>query len=306
MTDDSVGLTRRAVDNAGNRFRAYEQQPVDSLVIQRYREIRALTLAPLYNELQEVFSRVPSVLSCRIKRMDTIIRKLRRETRMDLSRMDDIVGFRVVVPSISVQRRLVANLQANIPVCRIHDRVDKPKPSGYRGVHVIITHQIQHPGTGQAYGYPVEIQVRTCYQNLWSTISESFGEQVKEGGGTKEERGYLTELSDEIYAWENNHASEQQGEELPTTTGLDCVVILFDKRAGKLFVSESFGQDVTTSLRRVMYLEETHRADLRRETVLLLVPPGPDRARITHTRYYSPFGIPVIPPFLTPRMPRPG
>ena len=37
------------------------------------------------------------------KRIDTVIRKLRRESKMDLSFMNDICGYRVIVPSKSIQ-----------------------------------------------------------------------------------------------------------------------------------------------------------------------------------------------------------
>ena len=70
------------------------------------------------------------------KTTPSIIAKLERE-RTRLSRMQDIAGCRVVVPTLVEQDRVVDELRARFPATEICDRRQKPS-HGYRAVHLVV------------------------------------------------------------------------------------------------------------------------------------------------------------------------
>lgn len=130
----------------------------------------------------------PLRVSQRHKRMATIIDKLTREPGMRLDRMQDIAGCRAVVDTISQVRSVERRYRVRPPpegVRRITDYIDDPKPSGYRGVHVIIQHDDRL----------VEVQLRTIVQHHWAVSVERLGgligEDLKSGRGPVEVVSFL-------------------------------------------------------------------------------------------------------------------
>ncbi len=125
----------------------------------------------------------------------SIVQKLRRETEMQLSRMQDIAGCRLVVATLPDQDGAVRDLTQAFVKVRVLDRREKPS-HGYRAVHIIVS------GQGKA----VEIQVRTELQNLWAQLSEVmsdvFDPAIKYGGGNAQAQNLLTLTSGNIASLE--------------------------------------------------------------------------------------------------------
>lgn len=116
-------------------------------------------------------------VSQRLKRVPTIIDKLVREPTMQLANMQDIGGCRAVLGSIDEVRRVQRRLSRNRPPVRVSDYIAEPRPSGYRGVHVIVRYD----------GRPVEVQLRTQVMHEWAITVERaggrLGEDLKSGYG---------------------------------------------------------------------------------------------------------------------------
>ncbi len=102
---------------------------------------------------------------------------------MDLSRMSDIVGVRVIMDSIENQNRALDLLTNELVTKTVYDY--RTAERLYRCIHVIVR-------TDQQL---LEIQLRTLPQHLWAVESEAFGEQVKEGRRSDRIQSYLTTLS---------------------------------------------------------------------------------------------------------------
>lgn len=130
---------------------------------------------------------IKNIMAGRIKRTKSIIRKLRRPENqgMDLSRMSDVVGLRVILASVMDQDQALQSLAGDLPM--VHNPYDyRNRESGYRAIHVI-------SGTP---AHRIEIQLRTCPQHYWAVESERLGERTKEGAGTEEAKEFLKRLSD--------------------------------------------------------------------------------------------------------------
>ena len=295
--------SNRSIARAGERFREYKEVPGDRDILLAYRLFLSGDVAPVFGALRDCMSGVPGLTSCRIKRLDSIVRKLRRQHAMDLVRMDDVIGFRMIVPSLSLQDELLARFKDGDVDLRVKDCRDEPR-LGYRAIHLILRRERQLPGAKAPSMYPYEVQIRTYYQHLWSSTSESFGELVKEGGGTPEVRSYLDLLSNELRDAESSDPARSQMEEIHQPPGLSFYSLQFDHRSRDLRNLQSFGGDVERAMSYFGYLENQARDDLSSETVLLGCSSSIDELKVTHLRYFVPRGIPDLPDDIRAKLPR--
>ncbi len=180
-----------AVDQLGERLR--KTLTVEDLrVLDQYRREfgsdYAVVVASLRNTLALDTSGRPA------KSTTAIVEKLKRGS-MRLSQMQDIAGCRIIVADTLVQDAVVARLATMFPSTSIMDRRDRPS-HGYRAVHIIVRPKKR----------PIEIQVRTVLQHLWAEFSEkaadTFGIDVKYGGGRKTVREVLDRASETVASFE--------------------------------------------------------------------------------------------------------
>lgn len=144
----------------------------------------------------------------RHKRVERIIQKLARPRSSRLSSLQDIAGVRAVVPDLTALRRLqrhiesrwsaqVTNTSGVVQARRTADYIAKPRDSGYRAVHLIVTYN----------GLPVEVQLRTQNQHFWADLSERVSRNVdvelKAGGGPEEIVSFFVDLGNRVGAVDN-------------------------------------------------------------------------------------------------------
>ena len=293
--------TNSQIDKAGDRVRKYREQPGDFELIRYYRNFRTQLLLPVFRDVVRAIENVPCVVACRVKRFDTILRKLRRPVlSTKLVKMDDVVGYRVVCCHLQDQARCVSQLQATLKGVRAKNYLDRE--NGYRAVHLIGQVQQALMGSPTERDYSYEVQVRTYYQHIWATVSESFGEKVKAGGGDAETQAYLLCLCSRIKCFESNRSSEPQ-RELESDHSVSFFLCNYDKRLGEIVRKDYFGSDFSGAMNMYEYLER-QELDERYETVLLGVS-DELTLRVTHERYFGVKGVPPIPESITPRRARP-
>lgn len=102
----------------------------------------------------------------RLKKSNTILSKLSRESGLDLSRMQDIGGCRVVFESVDDLRRVEKLIKRTWGTELHHEKdyINEPRESGYRGVHLIVIRD----------GKLIEIQLRTLVMHEWAELVEAF------------------------------------------------------------------------------------------------------------------------------------
>lgn len=181
----------------GSRLRHGTQREADFASLDQLRAELDSVLVNVAIAAAECLTGLPAVMAGRAKRTRSIIRKLRRPENfgMDLSRMEDLVGLRVVVPSQVEQQQVLDRLEASLTMRRLHDY--RAFEREYRAVHFV----------AESAGRLVEIQVRTIPQQLWANESESFGEVAKEGGGDPVIREYLREFALVCYELDQGRAA---------------------------------------------------------------------------------------------------
>ena len=132
----------------------------------------------------------------RLKRMDTIVGKLRRPgLNLKLNEMNDIAGCRVVLTS---QRDVGLFYDALVerapikPEKGIKNYIVCPKGDGYRSIHIITRHSSPSAGLSGLY---CETQIRTRLQHAWATALETYdvvsGKGIKFGGGDADEKRFF-------------------------------------------------------------------------------------------------------------------
>lgn len=152
---------------------------------------RAAHAYPLMRERIRLTTISKGLTAGRIKRMDSIRKKLRRSP-ISLDRMQDLAGIRAILPTMEDVNRVRRRYSEDL---RTSDYVAEPKTGGYRSIHLI--KPFDEAGAGAMYrGQKVEIQLRTHLQHVWATAVEAIGnmrgEDLKAGEG---DRGWLRLLT---------------------------------------------------------------------------------------------------------------
>jgi putative GTP pyrophosphokinase len=167
------------INRAGDAFRANQQPTEDErAAFEAWRAGHKNVLNTFQAILRKWSKGLGIQVAQRLKRRLTIIDKLFREPKMQLARMDDIAGCRLIFQDISsLEEFRTKALKAGFKH-RIKNSIDKydyikhPKTTGYRGIHDVYEYNPKSkPGKPYA-GLMMELQYRTQAQHAWATAVE--------------------------------------------------------------------------------------------------------------------------------------
>jgi len=136
----------------------------------------------------------------RLKRIPSIVNKLKRFPSMKLQRLQDIGGCRVILSDTSKVYALKNDITkkfSNHKLIKENDYIEEMKDSGYRGIHLIYKYQ------GKTHtifnNHLIEIQLRTELQHAWATSVEILGtylnESLKSSQGSQEILDFFKKVS---------------------------------------------------------------------------------------------------------------
>lgn len=175
---------RNQVDNAGFVLADPNACAADLerafTVINNWRSAHNYPLNTFQVTLRNKSKRIESVaplVAQRIKRLESITAKLRRQPTLQLSQMQDIGGCRSVVSSLKKATELVEaykNARFEHEFQGSKNYIESPKPDGYRSYHLIY----RYKGTPRTAAYNklrIEIQIRSRMQHAWATAVEAVG-----------------------------------------------------------------------------------------------------------------------------------
>jgi ppGpp synthetase/RelA/SpoT-type nucleotidyltranferase len=175
------GGSKTRVSKAGAAVRGGVETPEDLEVINVWRAAHKPVLNTFQGILRNRTRGTGTVVAQRHKRKQTIFDKLRRFPNMELHRMDDVAGCRLIFPDVaSLQKFREALHEARFRHKRRnevdrYDYIERPKPTGYRGIHDVYEYDVNSEVGQAAKGLLIEIQYRTTVQHAWATAVEVIG-----------------------------------------------------------------------------------------------------------------------------------
>lgn len=145
----------------------------------------------------------------RLKRLESITNKIERFPNMNLYRMQDLGGCRVIVDTVEQVYEAVdryKNSRIRHILKREYDYIQNPKDSGYRSYHMVYQF---HSDKNKTFNKNmlIEIQFRTNLQHTWATAVEMMGvytkSNLKSSQGNKDILRFFTLVSSVIAIKEN-------------------------------------------------------------------------------------------------------
>jgi putative GTP pyrophosphokinase len=175
------GGSKSRVNRAGESVRDGRATAEDLHVIDEWRAAHRGVLNTFQAILRGRTRDKGITVAQRHKRKRTIFDKLQRFPGMQLARMDDVAGCRLIFKDIAelVEFRAIFH-RARFKHKRRndldkYDYIKKPKQTGYRGVHDVYEYDVNSEVGKQLAGLNVEIQYRTLVQHAWATAVEVIG-----------------------------------------------------------------------------------------------------------------------------------
>lgn len=167
-----------------------------------------------YNPIEHLKTRIKSPESIR----DKLVRKGHAVTTANaIQHIQDIAGVRVIC-SFSTDVYRIAEMigkQGDVTLLEVKDYIAKPKPNGYKSLHLIV--QIPIFLTDRCVDVPVEIQIRTIAMDFWASLEHKiyykFNESVPSGIGSqlKEAAELIAALDERMFSL-NEQMQESKAE----------------------------------------------------------------------------------------------
>lgn len=155
---------------------------IDYITVETWRASHAWVINTFQANLRRRSRGTNIIVGTRLKRRVTIFNKLRRYPQMQLGRMHDIAGCRVIFPDVQsliefrndVHRARFAHTRKSMDEEK-WNYINHPKPDGYRGIHDVYEYDTRSNQRRAWKGLLIEIQYRTLLQHSWATAVEVAG-----------------------------------------------------------------------------------------------------------------------------------
>ena len=139
------------------------------VVVENWRASHAHVIKTFQANLRRRTRNTNFLVGQRLKRRITIEDKLRRQPEMNLARMHDIAGCRVIFPTLvellEFRKKFNSSRSKHRRITKERDQfnyIERPKSTGYRGIHDVYKYDSFAPSAKQWNGLSIEVQYRTC------------------------------------------------------------------------------------------------------------------------------------------------
>lgn len=311
------GGSKNRVNRAGANVRDGCATADDLQVIDDWRAAHRNVLNTFQAILRTRTRKTRTVVAQRHKRRTTIFGKLHRFPHMQLARMDDVAGCRLIFRSVSELYAFRRQFHKARFKHKRRDDVDKydyiksPKLTGYRGIHDVYIYDVNSEYGHALKGLMVEIQYRTSIQHAWATAVEVIGNitesqpKFQEGDKRYEQvmalaseilarayeraRGPFPNLDDEAVVKQFVKLNDELGL-LNMLRGLNAAKASVSKNKNTILIFPESGElqiqtfrDSTEALKRLFELEEQSNE----HDIVLVKADTSDEVRFAFKNYFS-------------------
>jgi len=178
---DPTAYSKGQINRAGAEVRTGDPSPEALDTINNWRASHAYILNTFQATLRNRTRGTNVTVAQRLKRMRTIVSKLGRQPKMELARMDDVAGCRLIFPNhgqLAAFRKAIHRARFGHKLRNDvykYDYIARPKFDGYRGIHDIYEYNVNSLLGRDYNGLLLELQYRTIYQHAWATSVEIIG-----------------------------------------------------------------------------------------------------------------------------------
>lgn len=170
--------SRQAINRAGDAVRTKSLSDGQVRALELWRLAHKDVINSFQSLLRQRARGKEIEVAQRLKRRLTIVDKLSRYPRMQLARMDDVAGCRLIFPNIDaltafrdeLHRAKFNHVRRNDPAK--YDYISAPTERGYRGIHDVYEYRARRKRSTASNGLLIELQYRTQQQHAWATAVE--------------------------------------------------------------------------------------------------------------------------------------
>lgn len=149
------------------------------VILNNWRAAHAYPLQVICSNLRQ--KNPDAIVVQRLKRLESITGKIQRFPEMQLYKMQDLGGCRVIVDTIKQVYEAIDKYKSSRIrhiLKREYDYIANPKESGYRSYHMVYQFHSESRDTYNKNMF-IEIQFRTKLQHMWATAVEMMGIYTK-------------------------------------------------------------------------------------------------------------------------------
>lgn len=175
--------TKSEINKAGkiiaDPFSTSEEREEALVILNNWRAAHAYPLQVICSNLRQ--KNPDAIVVQRLKRLESITGKIQRFPEMQLYKMQDLGGCRVIVDTIEQVYEAIDEYKTSRIrhiLKREYDYIANPKESGYRSYHMVYQFHSESKDTYNKNMF-IEIQFRTKLQHMWATAVEMMGIYTK-------------------------------------------------------------------------------------------------------------------------------
>lgn len=171
----SEKVSKNAVRKAGEILKKNIHSKSDLDLLSTYRTNHIEIMKMLVKTISKKLPK-PILIARRLKRLNSIIKKLQRFEKMDLDRMQDIGGVRAIFENNDEVYKFANNLnkiykdkRTVLKIVKENDYIKTPKDDGYSSYHIVFKYEGK---IENLKGYHIELQLRDTISHAWATAVE--------------------------------------------------------------------------------------------------------------------------------------
>ncbi|MFB6349932.1 RelA/SpoT domain-containing protein [Moraxella sp. ZJ142] len=218
--------SKKQVKKAGETLAADPKDSTAMEVLSQWRSLHAYPINAFQPLIRKHISKLglkETTVAQRLKRTPSIIKKIQRFDGMNLARMQDIGGLRVIVKTIDdvyrLHNSLISGKHQHKPLLPPKDYIKQPKADGYRSLHQVFKYSATTHSESDELN--IELQIRTQLQHYWATAVEILGlienASIKTGGGSDEHKRFF-KLASVLFAKQECTVIDDDFTDVPTET----------------------------------------------------------------------------------------